>query len=249
VILFVTDSHCYFDVINDQIEYAENSLGFSISCVIHLGDFGIYKSQLNNFFNRKGRRFKRPLYFIDGNHEDFNALPKLVVKYKDFFTYLPRASVNNIEGYRFLSLGGTAYMDSMNTQHGSVITDQQIEKCLSIPRDTVDIIITHDCPVGIGVPNTHGLEYYGETGFQRSTELKEHFKPKLWLFGHHHKWFSYKDSHTEYQGLSGIWKGFGLLDDNFKFTIVKHKIDWKETSMFEKLLMRFRIIRPDYPQN
>jgi len=175
VILFVTDSHCYFDVINEQIEYAENSLGLFISCVIHLGDFGIYKSQLNDFFIRKGKRFKRPLYFIDGNHEDFNALPKLVTKYKDFFTYLPRSSVNRIEGYRFLSLGGTAYMDSMNTQHGSVITDQQIEKCLSIPRDNVDIIITHDCPSGIGVPNTRGLEYYGETGFHRSSELKDHF--------------------------------------------------------------------------
>ncbi len=248
MILIVTDTHCYFDIINKQIEYAEESLGIPVSSIIHLGDFGIYKSHLYDFFIKRGKRFLRPLYFIDGNHEDFNSFENLVWKYKDFFSYLPRASVNTIEGYRFLSLGGTAYMDSAATQRGAIITDKQIDECLSIPGDDVDIILTHDCPSGIGVPNTPGLGYYGETGFKRSSELADHFKSKLWLFGHHHKWFTYRDTYTTYHGLSGIWKGFGLLDGNYQFRIVEHKIDWEETSFIDKILMKIKILNPDHPQ-
>ncbi len=247
MILVTCDTHCYFDTVNKQIEYAENALHMDIACVIHLGDFGIYRSHLYDFFIRKKKRFRKPLYFIDGNHEDFDAFPRLVKKYEEFFTYLPRGTVHTIAGYRFLALGGAAYMDSMITQKGAVITDIQINQCLAIPCDKVDIILTHDCPAGIGVPNTPGFEHFGDTGFPRSAELAAHFKPKLWLFGHHHKWYSYQDGATSYYGLCGTWKGFGILDNNYNFTIVKHTLEWEETPLIEKILIKLKIIRPDAP--
>ncbi|MFA6013344.1 MAG: metallophosphoesterase [Desulfobacteraceae bacterium] len=249
MILIVSDTHCYYDIVNQQIEYAENVLGHSISCVIHLGDFGIYKAQLSDYFKKKKKRFLKPLYCIDGNHEDFKSLHKLVNKYKDCFTYLPRASVHTIEGYRFLALGGAAYMDAMITERGSVITHQQINECLAVPKEAVDIIITHDCPVGIGVPSSRGLEHFGETGFPGSEELVAHFKPKMWLFGHHHKWFHTKDSHTAYYGVSGIWKGFGLLDDNYNLSMVSNKVAWKKTTFLERFLIALKIIHPDNPEH
>jgi len=247
MILVICDTHCYFDTVNQQIDYAENTAGCDVTCVIHLGDFGIYRSHLNDFFIKKKRRFRRPLYVIDGNHEDFDALPWLVKKYEDFFTYLPRGTVHTLAGYRFLALGGAAYMDSMITQHGAVITDQQINECLKIPGDAVDIILTHDCPSGIGVPNTPGFEHFGDTGFPRSGELAAHFKPKLWLFGHHHKWYAHKDGHTSYYGLCGAWKGFGMLDDRYRFTIMQHALEWEKTPLLERILIKLRIIRPDAP--
>jgi len=249
MILIVSDTHCYYDIVNQQIEYAENVLGHSISCVIHLGDFGIYKAQLRDYFKKKKKRFLRPLYCIDGNHEDFKSLHKLVNKYKDYFTYLPRASVHTIEGYRFLALGGAAYMDAMITERGSVITNQQINECLAVAKEDVDIIITHDCPVGIGVPSSPGLEHFGDTGFPRSEELVTHFKPKMWLFGHHHKWFHTNDSHTAYYGVSGIWKGFGLLDDNYNLSMVSNKVAWKKTTLLERFLIALKIIHPDNPEH
>jgi predicted phosphodiesterase len=247
MILVICDTHCYFDTVNQQIEYAESAAGRDVACVIHLGDFGIYRSHLHDFFIKKKKRFRRPLYFIDGNHEDFDALPWLVKKYEEFFTYLPRGTVHTMAGYRFLALGGTAYMDSMITQKGAVITDQQINECLEIPGDAVDIILTHDCPADIGMPNTPGLEHFGDTGFPRSGELAAHFKPKLWLFGHHHKWHSYQDGRTAYYGLCGAWKGFGMLDDHYRFTIMKHAIEWEKTPLLEKFLIKLKIIRPDAP--
>ena len=245
MILIVSDTHCYYEMVNYQIEYALEVLGHDISCVIHLGDFGIYKHHLRDYFKGRKQRFLKPVYFIDGNHEDFNHLDKLVKKYKDYFTYLPRATVHKIQGYRFLALGGAAYMDSMITERGAVITNQQINESLSYPEDSVDIILTHDCPTDIGVPNTPGMEHFGEPGFPRSTELALRFKPKIWFFGHHHKWFDAEDSDTKYFGLSGIWKGFGLLDDNYNFTMISHKVEWAETPFIEKILIKLKIIRPD----
>ncbi len=249
MILVTSDTHCYYDTINKQIEHAENVLGHRITSVIHLGDFGAYKPHLNEFFIKQKQCFKRPLYFIDGNHEDFNALDWIARKYKDCFTYLPRGTVHKIDGYRFLCLGGAAYMDSMITQKGAVITDAQINRCLSIPTDDVDIILTHDCPVGIGVPNTPGLDFFGATGFPRSDELSAHFKPRLWLFGHHHKFFSHIiEGGTSYYGLCGTWKGFGLLDENFSFCFVENSIVWHTPSLIEKFLVKLKLIRPDSPQ-
>lgn len=249
MILIVSDTHCYYDTVNRQIEYAENVLGHSIACVIHLGDFGIYKAQLKEFFRKRKNRFLKPLYFIDGNHEDFKSLHSLVEVYEDHFTYLPRGTVHTIGGYRFLALGGAAYMDSMITSRESVITDQQIDACLAIPRGDVDIIITHDCPVGIGVPSTPGLEHFGETGFPRSDELAAHFKPKMWLFGHHHKWFHTTDAHTSYYGVSGVWKGFGLLDDNYHLSMIQNPVSWKQTTALERFFIKLRIIRPGNPEH
>ena len=247
MILVVSDTHCYYDIVNKQIEYAEKTLGHSISSVIHLGDFGIYSSHLKDYFKKNKKRFLKPLYFIDGNHENFNSLEKLVKQYEDCFTYLPRATVHTIDGYRFLALGGTSYMDSMITERGAIITNQQINDCLAIPADAVDIIITHDCPSGVGVPNTQGMGHFGEPGFPRSSELAMHFKPKLWLFGHHHKWFRTEDVHTSYFGVDGVWKGFGLLDEDYNFTRVLHNVEWDEAPLIEKILMKLRIIRPDSP--
>ncbi len=247
MILITCDTHCYYENINKQIRHAEDDLGVTVDCVIHLGDFGIYRTHLSHYFKRKGRRFSRPVYFIEGNHEDFDELPWLIKKYSDYFTHLPRASVNEIEGYRFLALGGSGYMDSMVTQKGAIITDHQINACLKVPPKDVDIIITHDCPIGIGMPNTKGMEHYGETGFPRSDELAPKLQPKLWLFGHHHKWHEYEDDHTRYFGLASSWKGFGLLDKNYEFRFVKYTIPYpqEKQSLIMKLLTRLKIIQPN----
>ncbi|MBW2100755.1 MAG: metallophosphoesterase [Deltaproteobacteria bacterium] len=222
MILIIGDIHGRYKTINEQIIYAEEHCDARVSAVIQLGDFGIYKRSLAQYFNGiPERNFKRPVYVIDGNHEDFVYLDILTEKYKDHFTYLPRCAVNNIKGYNFLSLGGSAYMDPVNTPPGATLNDEDIEKCLSYRPDDVDIIISHDCPLGIGVPGTPGFEYCDPIGFFRSDEIKEHFKPKIWFFAHHHKWFNHDDGKTQYYGLHLALNGFALLDDNYDLKIIK----------------------------
>lgn len=248
MILVIADTHCYYDIVNRQIEHAETVLNMPVDCVLHLGDFGVYREHLHNYFVRRGARFQKPLYFIEGNHEDFREFDGLVARYNGkCFTHLPRASVQELGPYRMLCLGGSAYMDALNTQPGAVIKDHQIDACLELPPDGVDIIISHDCPCGIGVPNTPGLEYFGETGFPRSRELLEHFRPRLWLFGHHHKWFSTEESGTMFHGLPGSWKGYCLLDSDYKVITVENSVPWQRTSFVDRLLGRLRIIRTGGP--
>lgn len=250
MILFISDTHCAYHLINMQIEYAQEELGIPVSCVIHLGDFGIFRPQLYDYFIRKKGSFLKPVYFIEGNHEDFDAFDSLMKRYNNiFFKHLPRSTVTEIEGYKFLSLGGSAYMDAMTTPTASVIKDHHIDDCLNIPPENVDIIISHDCPQGIGVPNSPGLEVYGQTGFPRGDELANHFSPKLWIFGHHHKWFELNRDETRYLGLSGSRRGFALLGENFDFMIINHSIPFRKASLLRKFLTFMRILRPSGPSD
>ncbi|WP_027358386.1 metallophosphoesterase family protein [Desulforegula conservatrix] len=250
MILFISDTHCAYHLINEQIEYAQEELAIPVSCVIHLGDFGIFRPQLYDFFIRKNGSFLKPVYFIEGNHEDFDAFDSLMKKYNNvYFTYLSRSVVTEIEGYKFLSLGGSAYMDAMTTPTASVIKDHHIDDCLEIHSEGVDIIITHDCPQGIGVPNSPGLEVYGQTGFARGDELARHFSPKLWIFGHHHKWFELEKGNTRYLGLSGSRRGFALLGENYECMIINHHIPFKKPSFLSKALTFLRILRPNGPSH
>ncbi|MBM4310844.1 MAG: hypothetical protein FJ119_07850 [Deltaproteobacteria bacterium] len=248
MILVIADTHCYYGIVNRQIEHAEKMLGMPVDCVLHLGDFGLYREHLHNFFVRQGLRFLRPVYFIEGNHEDFREFDALLARYNGlYFTHLPRATVQTIGPYRMLCMGGAAYMDALNTQPGAVIRDHHINACLALGPDQADIIISHDCPNGIGVPNTPGLEYFGTPGFPRSRELLEHFKPRLWLFGHHHKWFSTEYGGTIFHGLPGSWKGYCLLDNNYKVITVENNVPWQRSRLVDRLLSRLRIIRAHGP--
>ena len=248
MILVIADTHCYYDIVNRQIEHAEHTLGIPVDCVVHLGDFGLYREHLHAFFVKREGRFLRPLYFIEGNHEDFREFDALLARYNGTcFTHLPRAGVQSIGAYRMLCMGGAAYMDALNTQPGAEIRDHHIDACLKLPRDQVDIIISHDCPVGIGVPNTPGLEYFGAPGFPRSRELLEHFKPRLWLFGHHHKWFFTQDAGTMFYGLPGSWKGYCLLDENYQVVTVENTVPWQRSRLVDRILGRLRIIRSGGP--
>lgn len=213
MILLISDVHCRFHLVNQQIEHAETTLGQKVSQVVVLGDFGLFDHSLYDFFIRKKERFIRPLAFIEGNHEEFDRFAELVEKYRDCFVYWPRSSVQQVNGLNLLCLGGAAYMDMQSTPRGCEIIDRDIDACLKHPPGSVDIIISHDCPNDIGVPNAPGFEHYGKPGFARGQELIAHFQPRCWVFGHHHKWFQAQAGQTLCQGLAESWNGYALIDD------------------------------------
>ena len=129
-ILIIGDVHSQYDVVNQQIQFAEKTIGTKIDAVIVLGDMGIYEKPLKSFFEDDTNAFIRKLYFIDGNHEEFSKFDFLVNQYREFMTYLPRGQVTKIGNFRFLSIGGACYMDALNSPSGSEIKDNEIELCL-----------------------------------------------------------------------------------------------------------------------
>jgi hypothetical protein len=88
----------------------------------------------------------------------------------------------------------------------------------------VALVLTHDCPPDIGVPNTPGLEHYGRPGVPQMVRLAERYRPRCWLFGHHHRWFDSEKDGTRYIGLPQSWDGYVLLRDDGRFEMVDHAV-------------------------
>ena len=239
MILVISDVHGQFHVINEQIDFAESALKKPVTSVVVLGDLGLFEVNLRRFFIRGKNRFKRPLYFIEGNHEDFGAFDGLVKKYGEYFTHFARGTIQSVDGHSFLCLGGARYMDLVNTPMHSEIRDCDIDACLAHPTGAVKIIFSHDCPSGIGVPNTPGLEFYGQPGITRSAELLRHYDPALWVFGHHHKWFFARTGNTSFHGLPESWKGFGILDDTLELTIFDNPVETAREPFWKRWFRNF----------
>jgi len=233
-IMFISDLHGNYHVIDAQIAYAEEELGFSVSEVLVLGDFGFFKDDLHEFFRRQKKRFLRPTSFIEGNHEDHAGLDDLVDSYADVVTYLPRGSVHVVGSKRCLCLGGARYMDAWSTPRGCEITEGDMARSMSHAPDTIDLVVTHDCPVGIGVPNTPGLEHYGMPGVPSLNLLAELYRPQLWIFGHHHRWHEVVQDGTRYLGLPQSWEGFALLGPEGDVQTIRNKISIRQRSRWRR---------------
>lgn len=237
MILLLSDVHALFRVVNAQIEHAERRTRRPITAVVVLGDLGVFEPELRAFFVDARQRFARPVFFVEGNHEDFQAFPRLLRKYADAFTHLPRGTLHEFEGHRCLAFGGAAYMDPSATPPESVVTARDIESCLRHPSGAARIILSHDCPRSIGVPNTPDFEHYGPTGVPGGDRLADHFRPKLWFFGHHHKWFDRTIGCTRYIGLPQSWEGYALLDSHRTVRLVRHRVGIERTVLPKLLRM------------
>ena len=233
-VLLISDIHTRYAVINEQIIHAESSGEISIEQVIVLGDFGFFGDELHDYFRRANNRFLRPVAFIEGNHEDHGDLANLAERFADVVTYLPRGTVRDLGDRHGLCLGGARYMDAWSTPRGCEITTADIDACLVHASDAVDLVLSHDCPTDIGVPNTPGLEYYGKPGVPLLKRLSEHFHPQWWFFGHHHRWFEMSRDGTRYIGLPQSWLGYALLHPDGRIDLVRNEVVIKSRSRWRR---------------
>lgn len=224
VTMLLSDVHAHFDVVETQIRHALHDLSSPVADVLVLGDFGVFGPNLHAFFRRDGRRFSRPVSFIEGNHEDFGSFASLVREYADVVTHLPRATLQQLGPWRALCLGGARYMDAWSTPSGCEIRDEDIAACLVHPPGSVDLVLTHDCPTGIGIGDTDGLEHYGPPGVEGLSRLAAALQPRLWFFGHHHRWHDHERDGTRYYGLPECWGGYALLHPDGRVQRVDHEV-------------------------
>ncbi len=223
-ILLVSDIHSHYHVIDAQITHARETLGCEVEQVLVLGDFGLFGPNLHDFFRRDGRRFPLPVAFIEGNHEDFHSFDNLVRDYADVVTYLHRGSVQDFGNRRWLCIGGARYMDSWSTPRGCEIRDEDIARCVENPPGSIDIVISHDCPTGIGVTSNAEFGHLGPPGVAGLARVAAHLRPRLWFFGHHHRWHEKESDGTRFVGLPQSWQGYVLLNGVGEMELVEHEV-------------------------
>ena len=198
--------HQFYHVLQKVIEEYE------ISVAIQVGDFGISKKAIRMLDALNG--FPIPVYFVDGNHEDFRFLWRAVKKgitkewEKSNLYYQPRGSTLEIQGVKIGVFGGALHIGRpQKIIRGNVITTEELNKAVTeFSRFSPDILVTHSCPAGIGV-GMQGLEihYWGvvnhillagfDPGPRADCGETQHAllwnqmsqRPKLWVYGHFHE--------------------------------------------------------------
>jgi hypothetical protein len=110
------------------------------------------------------------------------------------------------------------------TPERAVVKPRDIERCLRHPPHAVDVVLSHDCPRGIGVANTPGFDHYGLPGFEGGDRIARHFRPVYWLFGHHHRCIEVDKDGTRYLGLPQSWMGYAVLTGDGQVELVENSV-------------------------
>ena len=175
--------------------------------IIILGDCGIAwrkdKKDLDQnikLWNECGNGVK--LYFIDGNHENFNILNSLPIennmgKIADNIYHLRRGQVYEFENKKILVCGGADSIDKYRRIENftwwkeETISQETID---DIPAGHYDYVLTHCCPRSVFEKNRiylSTLQFLDENKINHSSEdMLEQLKNKItfdhWFFAHYH---------------------------------------------------------------
>lgn len=174
--------------------------------VLQLGDFGIWRTE-KAFLEKVTEALEEEdamLWFIDGNHEDFNYLGELMkdvttntpLRITDRIRYLYRGFRWEWHGRQWLALGGAASVDRAFRQEGhSWFREEEIsliQAGLVSLRGHADVMITHECPRkvtrGLGLRDTMpGWDYEVSRSHQELLDrVVNHIEPEYLFHGHMH---------------------------------------------------------------
>lgn len=139
--------------------------------------------------------FDAPLHWIKGNNENFDLIASR--EFPASLHYIPNGTVQTIAGLRVAGLGGT-FAPTMydtpavalphpkkGTAKATEIADrrrhfvrEEVEACKAL--EDVDILLTHEAPRPFRVNGN-------DAGKTPINEVLAAMKPRLHLFGHHHR--------------------------------------------------------------
>ena len=187
----------------DLIKFVNKMELTSNDTIIVLGDMGLCwrndKIDLNYFVEIWESTLKNTpyLYFIDGNHENFDILKE----FKDgvispHIRWLQRGTVLHIDGYDCLCIGGADSIDKhRRVEHLSWWEDEQITKedVNNIWPGHYDYVFSHCCPYSVfeknypylADPQFAGKEF-DHTSEERLDEIMRKIDFDHWYFGHYH---------------------------------------------------------------
>lgn len=145
----------------------------------------------------------KPVYFIAGNHEDWNELePMLPTPSDKIFEmrrnlwHIPTGHYCDLKGLRIVGFGNNYAPSRFNWPRSNLQQDRRrhftksdLERTLEI--SSCDILLTHEAPTPFIIRNNE------DAGIVPITTLIYKLKPKLHFFGHHHFYRELKIGDTE----------------------------------------------------
>lgn len=196
--------------------------------VIQVGDFGIPFYTGSDFLDRVsdlGVEHDVEVFFLDGNHENFDTVEKWVNTYKrdpnglipilPNLTYMPRGAVwKDEDGLVYAVMGGAASIDRDWRTIGfdyfpqELITPGDVFRFFNKASDfeKIDVLLTHDC----SDRTDWGFALIPDSKSQMNRrvidEILDYLKPDFHFHGHMHKRYEWV--------LNGITKVYGLNLEN-----------------------------------
>jgi Icc-related predicted phosphoesterase len=180
--------------------------------------------------------FPAPLRFIKGNNEGFDAIAEGTLPAN--VLYLPNARALTLDGMRIAGLGGTfapTWYDTPAaalphpTKRSARATEQadrrrhfvreEVDACKTLAA--IDIFLTHEAPRPYFVGAAAGRRGI-DAGKTPINEVLTAMKPRLHLFGHHHR-FSDNERHgVRSVGLDVVGRSYLLIDgDTMTFEVME----------------------------
>lgn len=210
-----------------------NTVG--VDHVISVGDFGYWPRWNTGFIETLDTvltELNMVLSWVDGNHEDFDALYKLPVidgirPITDRIAHLPRGYRWEWNGGTWLAFGGAASVDRSMRKSGSdwfvqeYITEEDV--LAAIKGGHADIVIAHDVPQGCTTmdarytrPSSWPVEdiMHSNRNQLHCREVMDAVTPNTWVHGHHHH------AYTDYIGdtrIVGLAENGAPLSSNVAF--------------------------------
>lgn len=216
-VLLAGDTHHDTDWVLHLIDVA---VAADVDAIVQVGDFGFFPEQDYGraFLTAVTARLAQntmPLLFLDGNHDDHNALRALPVA-DDGFAYLseqlayaPRGSRWTWQGVSFAAAGGAVSVDAASRAEG---VNWWREETLSYGEVTglldagpVDVLLTHDAPEQIGIIPSHKSDPASAGHRKTISVLIEQLTPQLLVHGHYHRYHDTTVPHEQ-----GICRVVGL---------------------------------------
>jgi Icc-related predicted phosphoesterase len=169
-----------------------------------------------------------PLHFIKGNNEGFDAIA--AASLPENLHYLPNASVRTVGAVRVAGLGGTlapTWYETpaaelphprKGTAKATELADkrrhfvrEEVEACKALSG--IDVFMTHEAPRPYVVrPPSGGRGRANDAGKTPINEVLAAMRPRLHLFGHHHRFTEQERQGVRSVGLDLVSKSFLLVD-------------------------------------